>query len=354
MADDVERTEDPTPKRRNEARAEGQLAISQEAFVFANLFAVSLTLLFVGPQTLATGISLTHALWRPRSDISLESTLEILGLVGAGLASILTPVLLSSVFGAVAIGELQTRGNIATKRLRPKFSKLSPSENFKRIVKRQALIDLPKSIMKIAAVSTVIWFAIHTRLDEYLGLIHLPLVEIAEFQLGTILVAYLAGCAMLLVIAIIDYAYQYWRTEQSMKMSKTEVKEERKQSEGDPMVKSRLRSLQFERARSRMMEAVPKADVVVTNPTHVSIALKYERENMSAPKVVARGAGILALRIREIAQLSGVPLVENPPLARSLYRATKVGDYVPERLYRAVAETLAYVYRMDQRRSRSW
>jgi len=354
VAEDVERTEDPTPKRRSQARSEGQLAISQEAFIFANLLMVTLTLMFMGPTALSTALSTTQTLWKPRTDLDLAGLLEVLALIGNALTKILTPILIGVVVGTVAIGELQTRGNLATKKLRPKLDKLNPATNLGRIVKRQAIIDLPKSILKILACAGVIYFAISSRLDAYLGLLHLPLVEIAAFQLGTILRAYLAGCGALLVIALIDYSYQYWRNEQALKMTKTEVKEERRQSEGDPMVKSRLRSLQYERARSRMMEAVPKADVVITNPTHVSIALAYDRAEMQAPRVVARGAGILALRIRSIANASGVPIVENPPLARSLYRSTKVGDYIPERLYRAVAETLAYVYRMDRRRTQAW
>jgi flagellar biosynthetic protein FlhB len=280
--------------------------------------------------------------------------MQLLALAAHATAVIVAPVLAASALAAIAIGELQTRGNLATERLSPSFSRLSPTSNFNRLFKRQAVIELPKSLLKIALVGSVIWMAVRSSVDDYLGLLYLPLVEILRFQIGTILHAFLVGCAVLVVIAAIDYAYQYWQTERALRMTKTEIKEERKQSEGDPMVKSRMRSLQFERARNRMMRAVPSADVVVTNPEHISIALKYERNSMAAPRVVARGAGWIALRIREIARESGVPVVENRPLARALYRSVRVGDYVPESLYKAVAQVLAYVYRLQPRKAQAW
>ncbi len=354
MAEDVERTEQPTPKRRSEARMQGQLAISQEAFAAANLLAVTVALGMIGQKTLLVGMGATRILWMPRSALDMQGALQLLGVAAHAIAVIVGPILAAAALAGIAIGELQTRGNVAPKRLAPSWQRLSPAANFNRLFRRQAAIELPKSLLKIALVGGVIWLAVRSSVDDDLGLLYLPLVEIIRFQSGTILHAFLAGCAVLFVIAAIDYAYQYWQTERALRMTKTEIKEERRQSEGDPLVKSRLRSLQFERARTRMMKAVPSADVVVTNPEHISIALQYERSSMAAPRVVARGAGHLALRIREIARESGVPIIENRPLARALYRSVRVGDYVPERLYRAVAEVLAYVYRLHPRRAQAW
>ena len=354
MAEDVERTEQPTPKRRGEARRQGQIAISQEAFVAANLLAVTLALGLIGQQALLVSLGATKALWVLRPDLDMETAMELLALAARATAVIVGPILAAATLAGVAIGELQTRGNIATKRLAPSFQRLSPAANFNRLFRRQAAIELPKSLLKIALVGGVIWMSLRSSVHDYLGLLYLPLFEIIRFQLATVLDAFLAGCAVLIVIAAIDYGYQHWQTERALRMTKTEIKEERRQSEGDPMVKSRLRSLQFERARNRMMRAVPSADVVVTNPEHISIALKYERASMAAPKVVARGAGWIALRIRELARENGVPIVENRPLARALYRAVRVGDHVPERLYKAVAEVLAYVYRLHRRKAQAW
>jgi flagellar biosynthesis protein FlhB len=354
MAEDVERTEQPTPKRRSEARRQGQLALSQEAFIAANLLACTVALGMLGQKALLVSLGATRALWEPRADLDMPGAMELLALATHATAVIVGPVLAAAVLAGIAIGELQTRGNVATKRLAPSFQRLSPAANFNRLFRRQAAIELPKSVLKIALVGGVIWMAVRSSVDDYLGLLYLPLVEIMRFQIATILHAFLVGCAVLFVIAAIDYAYQYWQTEKALRMTKTEIKEERKQSEGDPLIKSRLRSLQFERARTRMMQAVPKADVVVTNPEHISIALKYERSSMAAPRVVARGAGYLALRIRELAREAGVPIVENRPLARALYRSVRVGDYVPEGLYKAVAEVLAYVYRLHPRKAQAW
>jgi flagellar biosynthesis protein FlhB len=354
VADDVERTEEATPKRREQAQKEGQLAISQDAFIFANLFAVSAVLLVMGPASLRLAIATTQELWRPRYDLDISAALELLGVTGRAIAQLLLPVLAVAVIAGVAIGQLQTRGNIATKRLSPRWSRLSPRQNATRVFKQQAVIELPKSLAKITVVGAVLWLAVQSRIGEYLGLLYLPLPSIVAFQLGVVIKAYLMGCVALLAIALVDYAYQHYQNERGLRMSRTEVREERRQAEGDPLVKSRLRSLQLERARSRMMAAVPAADVVVTNPEHISIALQYDRSAMPAPKVVARGAGLLALRIREIAVAHGVAIVENRPLARSLYGSVRVGDVIPERLYRAVAELLAYVYKLDPAKGKTW
>jgi flagellar biosynthetic protein FlhB len=354
VAEDVERTEQPTPKRRGEARRQGQIALSQEAFIAANLLAVTVALGMIGRQALLVGLGATRALWTPRADLDIEAAMQLLAIAARATMIIVAPVLAAAALAAIAIGELQTRGNLATQRLSPSWARLSPAANFNRLFKRQAAIELPKSLLKIALVGSVIWMSVRSSVDDYLGLLYLPLFEIARFQIGTILHAFLVGCSVLVVIAAIDYAYQYWQTERALRMTKTEIKEERKQSEGDPLIRSRMRSLQFERARNRMMRAVPSADVVVTNPEHISMALKYERNSMAAPRVVARGAGWIALRIREIARESGVPIVENRPLARALYRSVRVGDFVPERLYKAVAEVLAYVYRLHPRKAQAW
>jgi len=354
VADDVERTEDATPKRREDARRKGQLAISQEAYVFANLLVVSIVLLITGRHMLHQSLATFQALWLPIDRFEVEDARQMLQIAFGGGARAIAPVLVGTFVAAVIAGQIQTRGNVAPSRLAPKLAKISPKSNLSRVFKKQGPIELAKSIAKLALVGGVAWLAIAPHITSYLGLYQLPLLAIMDFQLTTILWAYLYACAALLVITAIDYAYQHWQNEKQMRMSRFEAKEERRQSEGDPLVKSRQRSLQFERARSRMMEAVPGADVVVTNPEHISIALLYRRPKMQAPRVVARGAGILALRIREIAREHGVPVIENKPVARALYRSVKVGQSIPESLFHAVAEVLAYVYRLDPRRQRAW
>jgi len=354
MADDVERTEEPTPKRRTEAQKEGQIAISQDAFIFANLTAVALALLWAGSFVLSEAASGFQTTWAPRDDLSLPEGVALFrSAFGHGLR-IAAPMLLAALFAGIAVGELQTRGTLSPRRLRPKLSKLNPLQNAQRIFKLQGAIELPKSLLKLALVGGMTGAIVWTRLTDYLGLYQLTPLDSARFQLESLILTFLIGCSGMFLIAAIDYAYQSFRTERALRMSRTDVKEERKQSEGDPLIRARMRSLQLERARSRMMDAVPRADVVITNPTHVSVALIYQKRNMRAPTVLAKGRGHLALRIREIALECGIPIVEEPPLARTLYRLVKVNQQIPERLFQAVAQVLAYVQRLDPQRRRGW
>jgi flagellar biosynthetic protein FlhB len=354
VADDVERTEQPTPKKRQEARREGQIAISQEVFTVANLLAVTGVLFFLGGTAVHQGVQLFHRAWQVPDAFGPAVAAERLRQVFGAAGGFLLPVLGAAVAAALIAGVLQTRGNLAPRRLKPKFSKLSPAKNLSRLIKHDAPIQLGKSLLKLVIVGGVLAWVVISHLEEYRGLSRLPLYQVIGFVFGTILRTFLAGCLALLVLALADYAAEVWRNEKQLKMSRQEVKDEARQSEGDPHLKSRVRSLQMERARTRMMAQVPEADVVVTNPDHVSVALLYRRAAMRAPKVVAKGRGFIALRIREIAEECGVPIVRNPPLARTLYRSVKVNQTIPEKLYEVIAELLAYVYRLNRTRTRAW
>jgi flagellar biosynthetic protein FlhB len=354
MADDVERTEQPTPRKRGEARRQGQVAVSQEVLAVGNLLAVTLALSALASGALARGGALFRTLWVPIDELDpAQATALLRSAFGAG-AALLAPIFAVAVGSALLLTLAQTRGNIAAAKLRPRLENLDPMKGLRRILRVTAPIELAKSVVKLAIVGGAMWLAVRSRLPQYLGLPELPLLQALGFQLGTVLWALLVGSLALVVVAAGDFAYVFWRTEQALKMSRSEIRDERRQQEGDPLVRARLRSLQLERARSRMMRAVPKADVVVTNPEHFAVALVYRREQMQAPKVVAKGRNWLALRIREVARGAGVPTVENPPLARALYRSVKVGQVIPEKLYRAVAEVLGFVYRIDRARARSW
>lgn len=354
MADDVERTEEPTPKRREKARKKGQIAVSQEVFVVANLLAVTLTLMALREAPIREALARVPRIWEPRTELDVAAAVQLLRTAFSGGIAVLLPILAATGAAALIVGLMQTRGNIATERLKPNPGKLNPLKNISRIVKTNAPIELPKSLLKLVIVISAVAYTITSNLDEYRGLPRLPLFPIISFQLGIVLKALLAGSLALIAVAIIDYAYTFWKTEKSLKMSRSEVKDEMRQSTGDPMVRARMLSLQLERARGRMMDSVPKADVIVTNPEHISVALTYKRGEMSAPRLVAKGGGFLAFRIRELARGAGVPILENPPLARALYRSVKVGESIPERLYEVVAQVLAYVYRLDQARGAAW
>jgi flagellar biosynthetic protein FlhB len=354
VADDVERSEKPTPKRRQEARREGQIAISQEIFTVANLLAVTVILLFLGARAVRHAGELFQRAWSMPDVVDPGFAADRLRETFGAASGVLLPILLTAAVAAVVAGVAQTKGNISFRRLRPRFSKLSPAKNLSRIVKHDAPIQLGKSLLKLAVVGGTIAFVVTNHIGEYSGLSRLPLFTVLGFEFGTLLRAWLAGCVAMIFIAAGDYAAEVWRTEKQLKMSRQEIKDEARQSEGDPQVRARIRSLQMEQARTRMMDQVAKADVVVTNPDHFSVALLYQREEMTAPKVVAKGRGFLALRIREIAEASGVAIVRNPPVARTLYRSVKVNQIIPEKLYQTVAELLAYVHRLDREKARAW
>lgn len=354
MADDVEKTEKATPKRREEARHEGQVAVSAEAMTLVNLLTVSLVLMAIGPNALRQGILGFQRVWVLPEHFDIPTATGMLGNAFGAAIPVILPVLLGVLGAGTLAGLAQTRGNVAWKKLAPKFSKLSPLQGVRRSFGSQGAVELAKSLGKLTIAGTTLYLVIRSHLIEYTGLSQLSLPEIMGFQFGTILETFLAGCAALLLIAIADYSWEFYRTEKSMRMTRSETKDESRQAEGDPQVRARMRSLQMDRNRTRMLAAAAVADVIVTNPEHFAVALAYKRAEMAAPKVVAKGRNILATRIRETAQLHGVPIVENPPLARSLYRSVKVGQSVPERFYHAIAELLAYVYRIDRGRASAW
>jgi flagellar biosynthetic protein FlhB len=230
--------------------------------------------------------------------------------------------------------------------LEPELDRINPIAGFQRIFSISSVVEGLKSVIKLVAVVSVTYLMLRSQL--------LGSSSMAEMDSGAFM-AYMSStafrlvggvCVGLFIVAALDFSYQKYRYRQSLMMSKQEVKQEHKQREGDPLLKARVRSLQREMARKRMMQEVPKADVIVTNPTHIAVALRYDAEKMAAPRVVAKGADLVAQRIKEVARKNGIPLVENVPLARALHKSVKVGGKVPRSLYQAVAEVLAYVYRL--------
>jgi flagellar biosynthetic protein FlhB len=213
-------------------------------------------------------------------------------------------------------------------------------------VSLKALVELAKSILKLLFIGLIAYILVKSDMDAFPELIHQEVGQILVFIARVALKIAFFVCLAMIVLAVLDFLYQRWQHEKDLRMTKQEVKDEQKQTYGDPKVKSRIRSMQLEMARRRMMEAVPEADVVITNPTHLAIAIKFDAAKMVAPQVLAKGAGHVAQRIKEIAAEHEVPLVENKPLAQALYKMVELGDYIPAELYRAVAEVLAYVYRL--------
>jgi len=351
-ADESSKTEEPTQKKQDEARKQGNFAISQEVNVWLLLAAALTILVSLLPGT-AAGL-------QRRLSFYIEHVYQIpmdRGGIGIVLLRVVEdifwalwlPVLLLMIAGVLgAIG--QTGWHVSWQLIAPKFSKIDPLKGLGRLfaVVPQS-VQLLKGVAKMVAVGTVAYMALTpmvTSVEHFVGIdIMLLLKEMSELTYRL----FVGVLAMLTVIAAGDLFWQRHEHDKKMKMTKQEVKDEHKQAEGDPVVKSRIRQLRFERARKRMMANVPNADVVVTNPTHYAIALKYDPETMSAPLVLAKGVDAVALKIREVAKEHDIPVVENPPLARALYATADIDEEIPAEHYRAVAELITYVFKLKRR-----
>ncbi len=348
-----EKTESATPRKREESRKKGQVAKSGEVGTAALVLAGFLALRVFGPGMFwGTGQLLTHFLGTMAEfDGSLDMVYAMFLVIVRDVALLLLP-LLGAVFLVALISQaIQVGLRVTLESVQPKFSRVNPLEGFKRIFSKRALVEFGKSLIKIFIVGYLAFLQVRSSLNWLPGLIQM------DIQHGMILIgqsivtlATIIGGA-LFVVAVLDYLYQRWEFEQSIKMSKQEVKDEYKQSEGDPQIRSKIRQRQRQMASQRMMADVPSADVVITNPTHYAVAIRYEMGAMSAPVVVAKGVGSIALKIREAAEEHRITLVENPPLARGLFKGTEVGQEIPADLYPAVAEVLAFVYRLRKKRT---
>jgi len=349
-----ERTESATPKRREDARRKGQVARSKELPAAAGILAGALFFLVGGGALIGGAGDLMHGLLARvvRADLTPVELRDVLIGAARGALALLAPLMAVMVVMGVAANVLQTGPVASLHPLAPKWSRISPAAGIKRIFSAATLVELIKSIVKLLVVGAAAWWVLKgevVRLPALAGAdVHaiLPYLGHASLQ-----VALAAGVA-LLFLAALDFGFQRFEHEKRLRMTRQEVKREFKETEGDPMVRARIRSIQRQVARKRMMADVPKADVVVTNPTHLAVALKYEAAKMAAPRVVAKGAGHIAARIREIAASAGVPVMEDKPLARALYRGVEVGREIPMELYRAVAEVLAFVYRINEKRGK--
>lgn len=348
-----EKTEQPTPRRRQEARRKGQVFKSQElssAVLFLGAFA-AIYLLF--PYMMDEFRILVHYTWQvPPGQVIWPGDFGGVFLFTMGAyARMVGPLLLVVLVLGILASLIQVGFLFSSDPLTPKLDRLNPIEGLKRIFSKKALVQLVKSILKLVVVVAVAFFLI-SQFVEPMSL--LALMELSEGirVVGHVAVRLgMAVGAILILVGVLDLYYQRWEHEQSLKMSKQEVKDEHKNIEGDPLIRSRIREQQRRLARQRMMEEVPRADVVVTNPIHLAVALRYNPGEMFAPTVVAKGRGYVARRIVEIADEHGVVRVRNPGLARGLFWALEVGQQVPESFYQAVAEVLAFVYRLHQKQA---
>jgi flagellar biosynthetic protein FlhB len=348
-----DRTEAATPKKRQELRRRGQVARSQDLSSMVVFLAVVICLHSAGGAAfdrlrdfLKGALGSTHEAGMTPGVILTEggSAMKVL-FVTTG------PLFVTAMLVGLLVNVVQTGFLVSTHALKPDFTKLNPLAGMKRFVSARGLVETVKNLARLTIIG---WLVYSTILGAYPELLqgirqdHMTFLAV----IGDVLYRLtLRICICLLVMAALDYAYQRWSFEKSIRMTKEEVKQESKTMEGNPLVKSRIRARQRQIARQRMMDAVPAADVIITNPTHFAVALKYDQLSMAAPQVVAKGGDHIAAKIREIAEENDVPIVENPPLARGLFRAVEVGQQVPSEFFAAVAEILAFVYRLNKRRT---
>lgn len=349
-----EKTEDPTSKRKSDARKKGQVAKSQEmnsAFILLSAFmALKVIGSYVYDQIVAYIVFIFSNLSFLSQDLSVNGLMYLFfGILGV-LAKTALPIMLSIMLIAVIVNLYQVGINFTTQPLMPSLNKLDPISGAKKMFSKRSLVELAKSIFKIVVVGYFIIQFLREEIGYLPQLIYSDLYASLNFVTSVIFRLAFQLCGVLLILAAFDFMYQKWEHKQSLKMSKQDVKEEMKQSEGDPFIKGKIRQKQRAMAMQRMMQEVPKADVIITNPTHFAVALKYEK-GMTAPLVVAKGQDLIAQRIKAIAREAKVVIVENKPLARALYSTTEVGDIVPQELYKSVAEVLAYVYRLKKKLS---
>lgn len=353
--DSGEKTEEPTPHKLREARKKGQIAKGKELTGAILLFTAIYTLKAVAVRIWVTLSKLAHFSFE---QIHYDFTLELVGNIFEQILYFLF-ILLGPLFFAVfvvgfGIEMLQTQFLVYFGAVKPDLKKLNPIEGVKKFFTLKQYVEILKSIVKMMIVVFIIYWAIIDRLPAFLIADQMTLWQIMNMVADVIMNVIIRVGVFYFIIAILDYFYQRYEYMKSMKMSKKEIKDEYKKLEGDPLIKQRQRDQQRELAMGRQMGAVPGADVVVTNPIHIAIAIKYDSSEMTAPLVLARGKRLMAAEIKRIAEMNYVPIVENPPLAQALYKHCRAGKQVPADYYRAVAEILAFVYNLKKKRRKKY
>jgi len=341
-----ERTEQATPKRKSEARKKGNVPMSIEVNT-AIVLLVGTLVFAIFSRYFMNGLRYSCiAVFGHLADLELtESNLPKYALMaGKNAAALLTPVLGSVLIAGVVANAIQHGFLLSPEAIKPKLEKINPIEGAKRIFSGRSMVELVKGVLKIGLVGYVGYVTIIGQFRDYFPLVDQDITQIIAFIGTMIFKIMIRAVIVLILLAAFDFAYQKYEFERKIRMTKQEVKEEFKQTEGDPLVKSRIRAIQRQNARRRMYADVSKADVVITNPVHVAVALRYDADEMSAPIVVAKGLRKIAERIKEIARQQGIPIVENPIIARMLYKTAEVGSAISIDMYQAVAEILAQLY----------
>lgn len=343
-----EKTEPATPKKRQEARKKGQVAKSMElpgAFILLFSFMAFLMFgSFLKERFFLLFTSVFHDYML--TEITISNVTAMFSRLGWESLLMLSPIFLVSIIVATLGNYLQIGFMLTGEPLMMKFSKINPLEGIKRLFSMRSLVEMLKSLLKIAVVGVFVFTTLWSEKNALLGLSHVPLAGILGYVSKITLSLGIKIGIVLVVLSIFDYMFQRFEFEKSLRMSKQDIKDEYKKTEGDPLIKGKIKERQRKLALQRMMQEVPKADVVITNPTHYAVALKYDAGKMEAPKVLAKGTDYIAMKIKQIAKENGIVTMENRPLARALHDQVEIGESIPAELFQAVAEVLAYVYKL--------
>jgi flagellar biosynthetic protein FlhB len=353
-----EKTEKATPKKREDTRKKGQVLKSQEIntavmvlALFAIIFAMSGSIVSNMKELLT--ITLSKTILDGYRDMDAARIHHLITDGFTWIFRIAWPLLAIAVVAGVVVNITQVGFLFSTKSIKPQFNRISPLQGLKRIFSMRSIVEMLKSIFKISVVGIVVYFEYMAQLKTFETIMGIDVIDAAAKIFSMCINVAFKACIALVAMGFADYAYQWWEFEKNLKMTKQEVKDEYKMIEGDPKIKQAIKQKQREMSQRRMMAAIPKADVVITNPTHYAIALEYKDKEMEAPVVLAKGKDLVAQNIKKKAAEHGIPMVENKPVAQALYMAVDVGDSIPEDMFAAVADILAYVYQMKQQASSS-
>ncbi|WP_018975017.1 flagellar biosynthesis protein FlhB [Saccharibacillus kuerlensis] len=343
-----EKTEKATPKKREESRKKGQVAKSQELPAAAVLITAIAILMIFGSnfRTVITHLFTDTFSNRMNMDITIDNVMIMMMQYMLEIFKLLAPIFIAAVLIAIIASFAQYGLLFTGEGLKMRFSKMDPIKGFKNIFSMRSIVEMLKSLLKMTIIGVLVYTTLRGEITTISKMHAMSLEDTLDFAASvTILLGIKIGSA-LLILGVFDFMYQKYEFEKGIRMSKQDIKDEYKKAEGDPLIKGKIRERQRRMAMQRMMQDVPTADVIITNPTHYAVALKYDGNQMQAPEVVAKGKDFVALRIREVAKENGVMIMENKPLARALFAQAEIGDNVPADLFQAVAEVLAYVYRL--------
>ncbi|MCZ8512355.1 flagellar biosynthesis protein FlhB [Paenibacillus filicis] len=343
-----EKTESATPKKRQEARKKGQVAKSMDLPAAFILFFSFLSFFLFGSFMKEHLLTMIRSVYYDflLMNVTIENSQQLFEKLMAELLLTVGPIFAIALVIGVLANYLQIGFMFTGDPLTMKFSKINPLEGAKRLFSLRAVVDFLKSVLKMSIIGIVVYTTLTGEKDHIMLLAQLPLEEAFRYTASVTLMLGLKIGLVLIVLAIFDYLYQRFEYEKSLKMSKQDIKDEYKKTEGDPLIKGKIREKQRRMALQRMMQDVPKADVIITNPTHFAVAMKYDASKMQAPTVLAKGTDYIALKIKQVAKEHGIITMENKPLARALYAQVEIGESIPADMFQAVAEVLAYVYKV--------